>query len=151
VTARPTPAAVLEAAQSEAQKVELSVKGWVPNACLGLNGRRRTHWATQRKAMQDCKTVFWLMVAAWKHKTGMRSLPSWEKARVEIEFTYPTNRRRDRDNETAKAKGLIDGLVESGLLKDDDAEHLVALVVTPRYVRGGTGTVITVERWEDGA
>ena len=47
----------------------------------------------------------------------------------ELEFVtyYPTNRSHDIDNSTPKF--IIDGLVESGLLVDDDIKHVTKLTL----------------------
>ncbi|MFA5186672.1 MAG: hypothetical protein WC551_09370 [Patescibacteria group bacterium] len=39
-------------------------------------------------------------------------------------FYYATNRRRDQDNATAALKAAYDGIVDSGLVGDDDIRHM---------------------------
>lgn len=46
------------------------------------------------------------------------------KARLNLAFVFPQERRRDRDNLLARFKPGLDGIVASGLIMDDDAEHL---------------------------
>ena len=40
---------------------------------------------------------------------------------------YPNNRRHDPDNSVPKF--ILDGLVESGMLEDDDSKHITKLVL----------------------
>jgi Holliday junction resolvase RusA-like endonuclease len=47
-----------------------------------------------------------------------------ERARVEATFFFKTKRRRDEDNLIASLKPLIDGLVDAGVLVDDDLSRL---------------------------
>mgnify|MGYP001051472559 CR=1 FL=1 len=58
------------------------------------------------------------------------------KARLDLTFVFPEYRRRDLDNTLSRAKPCLDAIVHSGLLLDDDAEHLeigkVEIVVDPQ-------------------
>ena len=51
----------------------------------------------------------------------------WERATVAAVFYHKQERRRDDVNHLAMLKPAYDGVVESGLLADDDAEHLTTL------------------------
>lgn len=54
----------------------------------------------------------------------------WERATVAVTFFHDRKRRRDDVNFLAAMKPAYDGLVDAGLLEDDDAEHLVTLGAT---------------------
>ena len=49
------------------------------------------------------------------------------KCRVTVDAYYPTARRHDIDNSCPKF--ILDGLVDSGLIYDDDMRHLTELVL----------------------
>ena len=49
-------------------------------------------------------------------------LVGWGKASVAATFYWPNKRRRDTDNAIASLKAAYDGLVDAGLLPDDDYE-----------------------------
>ena len=51
----------------------------------------------------------------------------WERATVAAAFYHKQNRRRDDVNHLAMLKSAYDGVVDAGLLVDDDAEHLTTL------------------------
>ena len=53
----------------------------------------------------------------------------WEKAQVKAVFYHAQKRRRDEWNYAAMLKGYVDGVVDAGLLVDDDSEHLGTLPV----------------------
>lgn len=51
----------------------------------------------------------------------------WERATVQSRFFHKTRRRRDDVNHVAMLKSAYDGVVDAGLLADDDSEHLTTL------------------------
>lgn len=51
----------------------------------------------------------------------------WEQATVQSKFFYKVKRRRDDVNHVAMLKPAYDGVVDAGLLIDDDSEHLTTL------------------------
>ena len=54
----------------------------------------------------------------------------WQKATIQAKFVHKQKRRRDDINHMAMLKPAYDGLVEAGLLADDDSEHLTTLPAT---------------------
>lgn len=48
----------------------------------------------------------------------------WGKILVEATFFYANNRRRDQDNAMGSLKAVYDGIVDAGLVEDDDQEHM---------------------------
>ena len=51
----------------------------------------------------------------------------WESATVQAAFFHTQKRRRDDVNHMAMLKSAYDGVVDAGLLVDDDSEHLTTL------------------------
>lgn len=78
-------------------------------------------WADRYKAGQVYQeAVFYSCVDA-------RNKGNWkpfDKARVNLTFVFAVRRRRDFDNLLARFKPGLDGIVQAGLIVDDDAEHL---------------------------
>lgn len=48
----------------------------------------------------------------------------WEKASLKATFYHKTQRRRDALNSLSMLKGAVDGVIDAGLLPDDDSQHL---------------------------
>ena len=48
----------------------------------------------------------------------------WAKGRATLVFYWPDSRRRDLRNAESSMKAAYDGVVDAGILVDDDAEHL---------------------------
>ena len=55
---------------------------------------------------------------------GLNSGIKLDRARLTVLIHWPDNRRRDRHNYTPTIKHLIDGMVDAGVLPDDDDDHL---------------------------
>lgn len=51
-----------------------------------------------------------------------------EKCEISQKVYYPTNRRHDIDNSVPKF--ILDGLVESGMIVDDDCRHTTELTMS---------------------
>ena len=51
-----------------------------------------------------------------------------EKCEICQTIYYPTNRRHDLDNTVPKF--VLDGLVESGMVIDDDSKHITKLILS---------------------
>ena len=48
----------------------------------------------------------------------------WKLASVKVAFYYGNTRRHDEDNAMGSLKAAYDGIVDSGLLNDDDHTHM---------------------------
>lgn len=48
----------------------------------------------------------------------------WDSVSVGAAFYYATKRRRDQDNAMSSLKSAYDGIVDSGLVVDDDYGHM---------------------------
>ncbi len=48
----------------------------------------------------------------------------WKAAAVKSKYYHTTNRRRDEDNHQSMLKAAYDGIVDAGLVSDDDSKHM---------------------------
>lgn len=48
----------------------------------------------------------------------------WKKVELEATFCHKTGRRRDDDNAMGSLKSACDGIVDAGLVQDDDWKHM---------------------------
>jgi len=88
-----------------------------------LNVWMRWHQMVRAKhAAQVRQDIGWLVRA-----TGWTG-PPMSKARVTYRFWFPDARRRDPDNAMAGTKFIADGLVDAGVLMDDDFRHYVPIL-----------------------
>lgn len=70
------------------------------------------------------------LTRAWREAAGLvaKYAPDYrqyDRARIEIGYRFPTNRRRDVQNLQPTSKAIVDGLVDAGVLRDDDDLHLI--------------------------
>ncbi len=106
----------------------------LPPASSSPNARE--HWAGK---YQDARVyhdaVFYQCVNARNlgYLEGM-SFP-FLKAKLKLTFVFKDHRRRDRDNLITRFKPGQDSIVDSGLILDDDADHLetgdIVILVDP--------------------
>ncbi len=84
---------------------------------LWMSSNMRLHWAVK--------------ASRTKRLREMAALESWSLAPFEVQarllafIGYPRNGRADPGNSAPTVKALIDGLVDGGVLADDDHEHLL--------------------------
>lgn len=86
-----------------------------PNFIVGSIGGRIMKASASGKYRRLAKEV----VEAEK----IESLP-WKKIKVSADFHYKTKRKRDQDNAMGSLKAVYDGIVDAGIVEDDDYEHM---------------------------
>jgi crossover junction endodeoxyribonuclease RusA len=109
----------------------LSIVVELPPPELSPNGRH--HWRVKAKATQTYRYACGTVALA---ELNGRDKPRWKRARLQIAWYAPTDRRRpDPDNIIAWLKAALDSLKDAGVLADDrdltiepplidvDAEH----------------------------
>lgn len=97
-----------------------------PSPMLNLNQISGRNW----RATLSTKTSW--KEAGWAY--GLQAKTSWQYPGglvfIQIDLPVRTERRRDPSNWVPTTKALIDGLVMSGLLPDDNERVLVELPIT---------------------
>ena len=84
---------------------------------LLVSGNRRVHWSERARLARHWRGL---------GKLTARGHPALQRAHITVTFTFPTRHRRDVGNlMTHVVKPLVDGIVDAGLLPDDDDAHLV--------------------------
>lgn len=88
----------------------------LPPRELHQNTARVGHWSVKSKAVKLYRSAAHAMAIAAGRP---RSCP-WRAARLSVQFRVPDKRRRDVLNYLAALKSGIDGIVDAGVLVDDD-------------------------------
>jgi hypothetical protein len=84
-------------------------------------------WMIMRRTAMNALKQRWKDFIVWFiEKQGYSNLRI-EKCDMSFTAYYPNHRRHDDDNSCPKF--ILDGLVESGFLVDDDSEHLQTLTL----------------------
>ncbi|NYF44666.1 hypothetical protein [Streptosporangium sandarakinum] len=82
-----------------------------------LNANGRGHWRARHQVTKTLReTACWLTRAA--------KIPPLEFAEMTAVYEPPDQRRRDPANLYPSWKAVVDGVVDAGVLPDDDAKHL---------------------------
>lgn len=93
----------------------LPVKVLQPNCTIGsFGGRMMKASATKRYRRLACEAV-----EAERIESG-----PWRKVKVAAEFFFKDSRIRDQDNAMGSLKAVYDGIVDSGLIPDDDYKQM---------------------------
>lgn len=111
-----------------------SVTLTIPKA-VWWTSNSRLHWADRAKRTKAIRTQAGLLG---------RTCGAFNQVTITATICYPTARRADAHNTAGTVlKAAIDGLVDAGVIADDDATHLTALVIQqgPPTRQPGTYTV----------
>lgn len=85
---------------------------------LTSNEQRRAHWRTVAKAKKEAaEPILWLV--------RQQNIPQLDRVNVTVTWFAPDARRRDSDSLGPYVKAVLDALVESGVLKDDDSRYVL--------------------------
>lgn len=82
-----------------------------------LNANQRLHWAPKNRITQQIRSDAFLLARAAK-------IPPLDRIRVDAIYEPPDRRRRDAGNYYPTYKAAIDGLVDAGVVGDDDSKHV---------------------------
>lgn len=83
-----------------------------------VNANERLHYHAKAQ-----KTKAWRSAANLAAETA--GVPALDRARIVITVSFPDKRRRDVHNLYPTAKAIVDGLVDAGVLPDDDDRRLI--------------------------
>ena len=84
-------------------------------------------WMIMRRAQMNALKQKWKAFINWLVEDQGYSNLHIERCEISQRIYYPTNRRHDTDNSVPKF--VLDGLVESGMIVDDDSKHVIKLIL----------------------
>lgn len=104
-----------------------------------ISANQRIHWSKRYETQR-----MWTGLAVVMFRSAGRSL-TFERAHIDVTFHHPDRRRRDSHNLVPLVvKPIVDGIVDSGLMVDDDDAHLVGPDVRAELDRQNPRLVVTV-------
>ena len=83
-----------------------------------LTANQRLHWARKAAITRTLRHTAALSARA-------QDVGTFERARIVVYVSWPTRHRRDVANVSLTVKAFVDGLVDAGVLPDDDDRHLI--------------------------
>lgn len=84
-------------------------------------------WMIMKRPAMNCLKQKWKDFIKWFIEDQGYANLHIEKCEISQTIYYPTNRRHDLDNSVPKF--VLDGLVESGMVVDDDCAHITKLTL----------------------
>jgi Holliday junction resolvase RusA-like endonuclease len=117
----------------------------LPLYALSLNSR--VHWSKRyslsKKAGSEVANLVKSELSGWT--CGEDPM---DRARISLQFHTKGTRKHDYDNLLSACKAYFDGLVQAGVLVDDDVDHLeIGSMIL--YRDGRESTIIKVEELEE--
>lgn len=105
---------------------------------MSLNKERGQHWSERSdEVKQRRKDAFWLAKEA--------KVPHLERVLIVATPIYPDRRRRDPGNAYPTVKAIVDGLVDAGVIADDNDKHVSGILMRPAEVRRGTPGAMRID------
>ena len=101
-----------------------------------LRGNSRAHWKTIRRVNRERRDL-----AKWLALEQLQGRIPFEKCTMIIDFYH--NRKIDYDNLHIGFKSSLDGIVDSGLVPDDNPEVLDVELKFHKCKKGESKTVVT--------
>jgi Holliday junction resolvase RusA-like endonuclease len=102
-----------------------------------LNANGREHWSKRATLVSTIR-----MTA----RNLSSHIPRLDKVKIRAIYYAPNNRRRDMSNLFPSVKSAVDGLVDSGVLKDDSDRYVVSLeMLRGEGIVAGGQLIIEVE------
>ncbi|AAN12622.1 RusA-like Holliday junction resolvase [Mycobacterium phage Che9c] len=80
-----------------------------------LTANQRMHWAAKARKTREVRTAAALLA---------RDAPRTDRLVATLHYQPRQQRRRDNHNLWPTVKALVDGLVDAGVVPDDDTEHV---------------------------
>ena len=112
----------------------------IPAPCDWLNANERLHWAEKAR-----RTRIWRHAAHGAVLGQHRGLAFTVPVRIVVTIHKPRAGRYDATNWAPTGKALIDGLVDSGLLEDDDNTRVIGPDMRAGEKRAEPCVVVRVE------
>lgn len=83
-----------------------------------MNANDREHWSKRAKVSSLIRTTA---------RSQCKGIPKMAKIKIKAIYYAPDNRRRDVSNLFPSVKAAVDGIVDAGVIKDDNDKYVVAL------------------------
>ena len=99
-------------------------------------------WMIMRRFQMNAQKQIWKEFGAWMVDYNNLRDKKIDKCKIVIEYFFDSKRRHDADNYTPK--NLFDSFTVSGLLVDDDFNHVESLTIVGNYSKENPRTEISI-------
>jgi crossover junction endodeoxyribonuclease RusA len=120
--------------------VERSFEISLPPGTPLLNSNNRLHWSKKARITKNLRWTAFLLAKGAK-------IPHLDTVKILVRYHAPDNRRRDAHNFAPAVKACLDGIVDSGALKDDSDRYVKSLEIAraSENIRGGQLVITIIE------
>lgn len=103
-----------------------------PPATELISANGREHWTQRAKVTKHLRELA-------EQEANLKRIPELNKVKIRAVYYPPDNRRRDMSNLFPSVKAAIDGIVDAGVLLDDNDKFVLSLELTrgKGIVKGG--------------
>jgi Holliday junction resolvase RusA-like endonuclease len=120
----------------------------LPSASL-KPGFRGGWWLIRKAKVNDTEMAYVYALIAYRERKKF-SIPL-KKVKADVTFVFREKRRRDLDNWIGRLKGFWDGIVQAGIIEDDNIEVVTSISVKFEIDKTrGPLTIITLSEVGDG-
>lgn len=113
--------------------------------CAFINANQRLNHYRRNDLTQT-----WRRLAAATVNSGWHP-EHYKRAHITIAYRFATNHRREVSNLQPTSKAIVDGLVDAGLIPDDDDTHVVGPDNRREWPNGEPRVTVTIEPIEEPA
>ena len=106
--------------------------------CAFINANDRLHHYAKAE-----RTRGWRKLTAALTTTS--NARPYDRAHITVTYRFPTNHRREVSNLQPTSKAIVDGLVDAGLLPDDDDLHVIGPDNRREWPNGPARVTVTIE------
>lgn len=99
-----------------------------------INANDRTHHMVKAKLTKAWREAAYIAATARR----------FESAHIVCAIRFPNNHRRDVGNYYPTAKAIVDGLVDAGMLPDDNDAHLIGPDMRRHIPNGSPLVTVTI-------
>jgi hypothetical protein len=100
-------------------------------------------WMVMPRFQMNAQKQIWKEFGEWLVKYNKLENKKVDKCNIIIEYFFDSKRRHDADNYTPK--NLFDSFTVSGLLIDDDFNHVESLTIKGNYSKENPRTEIVIK------
>jgi crossover junction endodeoxyribonuclease RusA len=139
--ANPRPGVTGEGAPGRVYTITVLQPAWGPVSSAWLNANGRVHWAHRARTTKGWRenarsACFPITYAVVK--------PALDRAHIVATLHFGDDRKRDVGNYAPTVKAVIDGLVDAGMIPDDNDDHLIGPDLRRGDANGQPRIVLTV-------
>lgn len=106
--------------------------------CELINANQRLHHHAKAKLTRAWREAVPREIVCYKR-------PLHPRAHITVTIRFATNHRRDVGNYYPTAKAIVDGLVDAGVLPDDNDAHVIGPDMRREYPNGEPRVTVRIE------